>query len=140
LNGKLKRIRHDFLTKGRNRITIPSNTWFSGRNTLNYSIERRHSQSLLEDSQIKYYGGMKDHADLQCGAQLNSGSVIGQRIKPSHKTAFKLYKLDHIGKIKEEYPEMPFKARMALLKDMWKQLPPNSKYLYVQRSRLDKKK
>ena len=51
------------------------------------------------------------------------------------KSAFKLFKLDHIVRVKEANPEFGFKERLSLLKDMWKQLPREEKYQYVLASR-----
>jgi hypothetical protein len=60
--------------------------------------------------------------------------------KVRFKSAFKLFKLDHINEVKEKFPEAPFRDRVAVVKKMWKNLSSNEKYLYVKRSRLDKKR
>ena len=60
--------------------------------------------------------------------------------KLKFKSAFKIYKLDHIAELKELHPDFGFKERMAELKKMWQGLKANEKYLYVKRSRLDKQR
>lgn len=47
------------------------------------------------------------------------------------KSAFKLFKLDNIIRVKNEHPEFGFKERLELLKQMWKDLSRDEKFLYV---------
>ena len=60
--------------------------------------------------------------------------------KVKFKTPFRLFKLDRIEKLKEENPNITFRERVSMMKQMWKDLSPHAKFLYVQRSRLDKEK
>jgi len=60
--------------------------------------------------------------------------------KIKFKTPFRLFKLDRIEKLKEENPNVTFRERVSMMKQLWKDLSPHAKFLYVQRSRLDKEK
>lgn len=60
--------------------------------------------------------------------------------KLKFRTAYKLFKIDYVQYVKEKYPDSGFKERADILKNIWKGLSPHSKYLYVKRSRLDKKR
>ena len=60
--------------------------------------------------------------------------------KVKFKTAYRLFKVDHVASVKEEHPNMTFKERANIIKEMWRNLSPHSKYLYMKRSRLDKQK
>ncbi|CAD8118104.1 unnamed protein product [Paramecium sonneborni] len=52
-----------------------------------------------------------------------------------NKSAFKLFKLDHIVEIKKQHPEYGFKERLETLKHMWRNLNKDEKYIYVQKSK-----
>eukprot|EP01017_Pseudomicrothorax_dubius_P012744 TRINITY_DN1539_c0_g1_i3.p1 TRINITY_DN1539_c0_g1~~TRINITY_DN1539_c0_g1_i3.p1 ORF type:complete len:314 (+),score=81.13 TRINITY_DN1539_c0_g1_i3:548-1489(+) len=60
--------------------------------------------------------------------------------KVKFKSAFKFFKLDMIAKVKDEYPTLSFKERVEIIKEQWKRLAAHEKFLYVKRSRLDKKR
>jgi hypothetical protein len=71
---------------------------------------------------------------------LSVGLSGDKKDKLKFKTAFKLFKLDYVGYVKEKHADLGFKERAEILKNLWKNLSPHSKFLYVKRSRLDKKR
>lgn len=73
---------------------------------------------------------------------VNSGKQQeeGKPEKVKFKTAYRLFKVDNVASVKEEHPDMTFKERANIIKEMWRNLSPHSKYLYMKRSRLDKQK
>lgn len=62
-------------------------------------------------------------------------TVKEKELSNKPRSAFKLFKLDHIVAIKSENPEFGFKERLVKLKEMWKLLPRKEKFDYVTRSR-----
>ena len=70
----------------------------------------------------------------------NERITMTKEEKLKFKTPFRLFKLDNIVKLKEQHPDITFRERVSMMKDLWKDLSPHAKFLYVQRSRLDKEK
>ena len=82
--------------------------------------------------------------EIECSNEQNKEYNVNEKDNKKQRvkfhTPFKLFKLDYISKMKEEFPNLASKERTQKLKINWRALSPNEKYLYVQRSRLDKQK
>ena len=86
----------------------------------------------------------KEESEMEYSDEQNKENSVNEKYNTKQRvkfhTPFKLFKLDNISKMKEEFPNLASKERTQKLKINWKALSPNEKYLYVQRSRLDKQK
>jgi hypothetical protein len=55
-------------------------------------------------------------------------------------SAFRFFRKEQVPLIKEKHPEMEGKERQRLIKELWRDLDDDLKYLYVQMSRADREK
>jgi len=107
------------------------------------AYEHKYMESLREyNKQLNEYHKNKKKVLTEYYQKLaqEGKGVDSSNQKIKFKTAFKLFKLDHVSQVKQKYPDASFKQRSDILKEMWKGLSQHSKFLYVKRSRLEMKK
>ena len=97
-----------------------------------YDLERKTYEENRDKLILEYETSKMKQESKEEGAE--------KKKKIKAPTAFKLFKRDHVIILKEKNPEMDFKQRSNLLKEMWKTLPSAEKFLYVKRSRAELRK
>ena len=124
------------------------NTYFQkySNNLKDFTLEiaefHKHREILIQEFAQQKMEESKSQETKQQNKEINVNEKddADKKQKVKFHAPFKLFKLDCISKMKEEFPNLTSKERTQKLKSNWKALNSNEKYLYVQRSRLDKQK
>lgn len=70
--------------------------------------------------------------------------AANQSVKPSGKfkymSAFRFYRKEQVPLIKQQHPELEGKERQVRIKDQWRDLNDELKYVFVQMSRADRER
>lgn len=107
------------------------------------AYKHKHVENVRTfNEKLAEYKERKKEVLEQYWKSVNSGKqqeeVKSEKVK--FKTAYRLFKVDNVASVKEQHPDTTFKERANIIKEMWRNLSPHSKYLYMKRSRLDKQK